>query len=391
MKQRVNRLSYYFKNLEHVYVHWPFCPYKCNFCDFVALASHDQFMQQYHQTLCKEIKDFTGLYDQQNPLKTLYIGGGTPSTYPLHLLSEMFKLLEKQIPFDRNTEVTLEVNPGTVQENALQIWKEIGITRLSIGVQSLKDVVLQNLNRHQRHKDVIDLLQKAQLIFENLSVDFIIGLPGVDEQEWKSMILQAMSWPITHISIYFLMVHEKTPLYFKVQQNQITLPPDDQIVDLYEWTVDVLAQHGFYRYELSNFAKKGFESRHNQAYWDRKSYKGFGLGACSFNGQFRFQNNKNLKQYFQSVLDNKDLVFECEELEQKQISREKIMLGLRRIEGIDLIDIFKDLDQIAQIRFQEKADWLERQGLVKQEKNRLFLTAKGFIVENEVAVNLFPE
>jgi oxygen-independent coproporphyrinogen-3 oxidase len=384
-------LAYYFKNLEHLYIHWPFCPYKCNFCDFVAIASHENFMQQYHESLCKEIQDFKLLFDAQRPLKTLYIGGGTPSTYPLSLLPEMFSNLREVMTFDENTEVTFEVNPGTVVDGALELWKELGINRLSIGVQSLKDTVLQGLNRHQTRIDVISLLQKTESIFENVSVDFIVGLPGVSPEEWKAMILEAMSWPITHISVYFLMVHEKTPLYFKIKQNSVVLPPDDEIIDLYYWTVDILEQHGFHRYELSNFAKNGFESKHNQAYWERKGYKGFGLGACSFNGQFRFQNNKNLRNYFDAVQQGQGLIYEAEEITSQQMSVEKIMLGLRQAKGVDVNDILKDFSPVQQQYFTEKSDWLEKQGLVKQEGGRLFLTPRGFVVENEVAVNLFPE
>lgn len=384
-------MSYYFKNLEHLYIHWPFCPYKCNFCDFVAIASHESFMQQYHESLCQEIQDFKGFFDTQAPLKTLYIGGGTPSTYPLPLLLDMFAILKETVSFNEDTEVTFEVNPGTVEDGALELWKKLGINRLSIGVQSLKDTVLQGLNRHQTKIDVINLLQKTEPLFENVSVDFIVGLPGVSAEEWKLMIFQAMTWPIKHISVYFLMVHEKTPLYFKIKQKTVLLPPDDEIIDLYYWTVDILQQHGFHRYELSNFAKKGFESKHNKAYWDRKGYKGLGLGACSFNGQYRFQNNKNLRNYFQAVKDKDGLIHEVEEITSAQISIEKIMLGLRQAQGVDIADIFKDFTVAQQQYFKEKADWLEEKGFVKQEGGRLFLTPQGFIVENEVAVNLFPE
>jgi oxygen-independent coproporphyrinogen-3 oxidase len=348
-------------------------------------------MQQYHTSLCQEMINFDQKFDSNRPLKTLYIGGGTPSTYPLDLLPDMFATLRKLIPFDDQTEVTFEVNPGTVADGALELWKDLGINRLSIGVQSLKDSVLQGLNRHQTQIDVIHLLQKTKPIFTNVSVDFIIGLPGVSVDEWKAMIIEAMSWPITHISVYFLMVHEKTPLYFKVKQKSVILPPDDQSIDLYYWTVETLESYGFYRYELSNFAKKGFESRHNQAYWDRKSYKGFGLGACSFNGQFRFQNNKNLRNYFTAVVAQEGLLHEVEEITAQQVSIEKIMLGLRQAQGVDVENVLQDFSLAQQQYFKEKADWLERQGLIKQEHGRLFLTPQGYVVENEVAVNLFPE
>jgi len=348
-------------------------------------------MQQYHQALCLEIKRFQGFFDAQAPLKTLYIGGGTPSTYPLIQLQEMFNIFKHGIDFNHATEVTFEVNPGTVADGALEVWKELGINRLSIGVQSLKDTVLQGLNRHQTKSDVIQLLQKTQSLFENVSVDFIVGLPGVSVQEWKSMIEEAMQWPITHISIYFLMVHEKTPLYFKIKQKQMVLPPDDETIDLYSWTVQTLQNHGFYRYELSNFAKQGFQSKHNQAYWDRKGYKGFGLGACSFNGQYRFQNSKNLRAYLEAMQQGKDLIHESEIITPEQVSIEKIMLGLRQAQGVDVADIMREFSLEQCQKFQKKAEWLEEQALIKQENGRLFLTPRGFLLENEVAVNLFPE
>lgn len=348
-------------------------------------------MQQYHEVLLQEIIAFSQNRGSKPILKTLYIGGGTPSTYPLELLPDFFATLRQNFEFNDATEVTFEVNPGTVADGALQLWKHLGINRLSIGVQSLKDTVLQGLNRHQTQKDVIQLLQKTESLFTNVSVDFIIGLPGVSAQEWKEMILQAMSWPITHISIYFLMVHEKTPLYFKVKQHAVILPSDDESIELYEWTVGVLQEHGFNRYELSNFAKQNYQSRHNQAYWDRKNYKGFGLGACSFNGTFRFQNNKNLRNYFQAVARQEDLICQVEELTNEDIYREKIMLGLRQAQGIDMQNLLQNFSQAQYSYFKEKAEWLEEQGLIEQKNGRLFLTAQGYVVENEVAVHLFPE
>ena len=384
-------MDYSFQQLKYLYIHWPFCPYKCNFCDFVALASHEEFMNQYHKSLCNEIKSFHGSFGEKTLLKTIYMGGGTPSTYPLDQLLDMFATLEDIFIFDQTTEVTLEVNPGTLKERSLDVWKQVGINRLSVGVQSLKDVVLKGLNRHQKRKDVIELLDKAQGKFENISVDFILGLPGVSAEEWKSMIQEAMSWPIKHISVYFLMVHEKTPLYFKVKKKSVVLPPDDEIIDLYHWTVDILKEHGFERYELSNFAKPGFQSRHNQAYWERESYKGFGLGACSFNGKNRFQNSKNLQNYFDAVEKNEGLIIQSESLSEKQIATEKIMLGLRQIKGVDIEDVTQNFSTKQKERFLSQSDYLEKQGLLKQMNGKLFLTPRGFVVENEVAVNLFPE
>lgn len=354
------------------------------------MASHEQFMVDYHKALCQEIESSIDSIDSK-PLKTIYLGGGTPSTYPADLLLDTFGILRKYFTFDERTEITIEVNPGTATPELLKVWHQVGINRLSIGVQSLKDQVLKSLNRHQTVQQVTTLLQEASNYFENLSVDFILGLPGVSDEEWKEMIEQAMTWPIKHISIYFLMVHENTPLYFKVQTKKMNLPPDDGTVDLYNWTVDFIAQHGFERYELSNFAKTGFRSRHNQAYWDRESYRGFGLGACSFNGSVRFQNNKNLGKYIDQLASGVSPIESSELLTVQQIAMEKIMLGLRCQQGMGVVDYAKDLDHSQKTKFFAALEELQRADLVEHTQGIIRLTPKGFALENEVAVRLFPD
>ena len=382
-------MSYVFRGLEYLYIHWPFCPYKCHFCDFVAMASHEQFMTNYHNALCQEIA-LAAPFLKSKQLKTIYLGGGTPSTYPTDLLLDTFAILHKYFNFDKQIEITIEVNPGTVTPDLLQIWHKIGINRLSIGVQSLNDKILESLNRHQTVAQVRTLLQEACKYFENLSVDLILGLPGVSNEEWKLMIKEVMTWPIKHISVYFLMVNENTPLYFKVQSQKVNLPPDDETVDLYNWTVDYLKEHGFNRYELSNFAKEGFQSRHNQAYWDRLAYRGFGLGACSFNGEIRFQNNKNLCKYIDMLSKQEFPIEMSEHLTANQISIEKIMLGLRCQQGICIKDYVKNLQSEQKTHFFNQIEQLEQAGLIEHIQGIVRLTPKGFTLENEIAIRLFP-
>ncbi len=354
------------------------------------MASHEQFMIDYHKALCQEIEQSMPNI-ASDALKTLYFGGGTPSTYPAPLLLDTFAILRKYFIFDPAIEITIEVNPGTVTKDLVRAWHEVGINRLSIGVQSLKDQVLKALNRQQTVEQVHTLLQEAQQYFKNISVDFILGLPGVSDQDWKLMIEEAMTWPITHISIYFLMVHENTPLYFKVQTAKINLPPDDALVDLYDWTVDYLAAHGFYRYELSNFAKNGFESLHNKAYWDRKAYRGYGLGACSFNGEVRFQNSKNLGHYIAQNKVQQSVIEMVEVLTAEQIAREKIMLGLRCERGMLIQEYVASLNQLQQDCFFKAVAMLQQAQLLVCEAGVIRLTPKGFALENEVIVRLFPE
>lgn len=375
-------------NTRSIYIHWPFCPYKCNFCPFVAIASHDQFMERYHNALVAEIKAYASHYSSKMPLDTIYMGGGTPSTYPDALLLDMVCILRDVFVFDASTEITIEVNPGTVRPEQLKLWKSLGINRLSIGVQSLKDPVLKKLNRHQSAQDVYTVLAQAKDHFENVSVDFILGLPEVSAQEWKDLICTAVLWPIGHISIYFLMVHEDTPLYFGVKKKQISLPCDDEIVDLYYWTIEYLALHGFEQYEISNFARAGYQSRHNSVYWDRKPYKGFGLGACEFDGITRLQNQKNLSKYLESIAKGEEITIFSETLSPEQVYLEKVMLGLRRSKGVSYDLLMENLPEQQISLLREKVTLLQESDFIAERDGNLVLTPKGLAVENDIVVKL---
>ena len=368
------------------YIHWPFCPYRCNFCSFVAMAGHENFMEQYHMALCKELEMFSDSYAADKNLETIYIGGGTPSLYPNILVLDMFGKIRSSFNFEKSSEVTIEVNPGTVQKEQLSLWKELGVNRLSIGVQSLNDNVLKKLNRLQTAKDVFNLLQDAPKFYNNISIDLILGLPGVSKKEWENLLKEVITWPIKHISVYFLTVHEDTPLFFKIKTKQLSELEEDLIVEQYKNTVDFLDKNGFEQYELSNFAKKGFESKHNQVYWDRKPYKGFGLGASSFNGQSRFVNEKNLISYLKKIEQGVDLTSFSEKLTKKQVFLEKLMLGLRQRKGLSIIDLENEL--INKKTFFEKIRLLEEKGLIKKRNDKLYLTLDGLSVENEIILQL---
>lgn len=345
-------------------------------------------MERYHNTLVKELKDFAQHYTSKIQLDTIFIGGGTPSTYPDNLLLDMCGILKEIFVFDESCEFSIEVNPGTVRPEQLALWKKLGINRLSIGVQSLKDQMLKKLNRHQTTQDVYTVLDQAKEHFDNVSVDFILGLPEVSSQDWKELIEKAVTWPIKHVSIYFLMVHEDTPLYFGVKKKQITLPCDDEIVDLYYWTVEYLAAHGFEQYEISNFAKAGYYSRHNSMYWDRKPYKGFGLGACEFDGVTRLQNQKNLNKYFDGVENGKDITIFSEVLTSEQVYLEKVMLGLRRAQGVAYEDLLEHLSDAQQVHIKEQIKMLQETEFIAERNGRLVLTPKGLAMENDIVVKL---
>lgn len=374
--------------VQSLYIHWPFCPYRCHFCPFVALAGHDEYMERYHNALKQEILLFAHAQENKNLLNTIFIGGGTPSTYPPNLLLDTFDTLYNEFKMSQDIEITLEVNPGTVCQEKLEVWRQVGINRLSIGVQSLNNAVLKSLNRHQEAHTVLKLLTDAEKTFSNISVDLIIGLPGISEQEWKELIYQVVTWPIKHVSMYFLTVHEDTQLYFGIKQQKFILPSDDSIVDLYHWTIAHFKQHGFEQYEISNFARDGFTSRHNSIYWQRKPYKAFGLGACSFDGNTRFQNEKNLMSYLEGIEQDKKVQAVSEQLSAKQVWLEQLMLGLRQIKGVLVDAILEPLDKQQQVKFQETIDSLCEAQLMRRMQGRIVLNAAGLAVANEVIVRL---
>jgi oxygen-independent coproporphyrinogen III oxidase len=375
-------------NTRSLYIHWPFCPYRCHYCPFVALASHDPFMERYHNALVKEIRNFGKNYTEKLPLDTIYFGGGTPSTYPDHLLLDMFGILREYFTFDANTEITLEVNPGTVRFEQLALWKKLGINRISIGVQSLNDAVLQKLNRLQKATDVYSLLEKAPDYFDNISVDVILGLPGVSKTEWKSLLATVSTWKITHLSMYVLEIHDSTPLFFNVKTKKVTLPCDDEVVELYHWSREFLADHGFAQYEVSSFARNGKESRHNTTYWERKPYRGFGLGACSFDGASRLQNEKNLMKYLESIEQDTYQPIFTEIITKDQIYAEKIMLGLRRMKGVCWEDISQNLSNEQKEKLKITIGTLQEKKLITEQNGRLQLTPAGLVVENEIITRL---
>lgn len=374
-------------NTRSLYIHWPFCPYRCHYCPFVALASHDPFMERYHNALIKEIKEFGEKCPEKLSLDTIYFGGGTPSTYPDHLLIEMFAVLNEYFIIN-NTEITLEVNPGTVRFEQLALWKKLGINRISVGVQSLNDDALKKLNRLQKAADVYTLLNTAPDYFDNISVDVILGLPGISTTEWESLLATIVTWKITHISMYVLEVHDSTPLFFNVKSKKVTLPCDDDVINAYYWSREFLAKHGFTQYEVSSFARNGKESRHNSTYWERRPYRGFGLGACSFDGTSRLQNEKNLMKYLQTIEQNDYKPIFAETLSENQIYTEKVMLGLRRTKGVCWEEISSNLDSEQKRKIRLTIDMLQQKNLITENNGHLQLSPAGLVVENEIITQL---
>lgn len=382
-------MSYDFTaDAQSLYLHWPFCPYRCRFCPFIAMSGHDQHMGEYHAALMQEIGCFAQKYTGNRAIRTLYLGGGTPSTMPNNLLLDTLGTLKSEFVFDSSGEITIEVNPGTVTKEQASLWRQAGINRVSVGVQSLNDGVLHALGRYQTAADVRTLIPLLADQFENLSVDLILGLPGVSPEEWKQQLQRITTWPITHLSLYFLSLDPFTRLESDVRMGKCALPGEHEVLKLYYWSIKFLEQQGFGQYEISNFARSGYESKHNQAYWERQPYKGFGLGAWSYDGVSRLQNKKSLVPYVHGIQRGDDITEYCERLTPEQVRLEKIMLGLRQMRGVCTEDLVAGRSVLQQQILKETIARLVQEQLLVERAGRVLLTPAGYAVENRIAVEL---
>lgn len=370
-----------------LYIHIPFCRSKCDYCDFYSLANREDRMDDYQKALLAHLRE-TAPLAQDIPVDTIYFGGGTPSFYGEKRLRELLAAIKKEFRVEKNAEITLEANPDSVDLKALRALRRAGFNRLSLGMQSACPAELEAVHRPHTVKQVDEAVAAAKKAgFKNLSLDLIYGLPGQTMDSWKATVEHALSLIPQHLSCYGLKVEEGTPLAARVEAGE-TLPDDDAQADLYLWTVGRLARAGLEQYEISNFAKHGFPSRHNLRYWLMRPYAGFGPGAHSDFGGRRYAWVRDLDQYIQGVLQGGSIVDSEELIPRRERGGEYLMLRLRTTQGIDEWEYrgeyFMDFEPIeARLREFETQGWAE-----KTEAGRWRLTPKGFLVSNQLIGDL---
>lgn len=307
--------------IKSVYIHIPFCRKKCNYCTFVSYDTLN-LKNVYIDALLYEIKsNYKG-----EILNTIYFGGGTPSILSVNDFKQILNLFN----YDEKTEVTVEVNPETVDKNRLKELKNLGINRLSIGVQDFNDEILKLIGRNHTASDVHRVVRDAKNAgFKNVSIDLIYGLPKQNLSSLKSTLMEALELDITHISLYGLKIEEGCHFYNKKPDF---LPENDDQAQMYTEAVNFLKKEGFSHYEISNFSKTGYESRHNLNYWNNENYYGFGAAASGYENNIRYTNQDNIEKYIQNP---KLKIFKAEVSDSEKLE-EEIFLGLRRTNGIDI-------------------------------------------------------
>ncbi|MEI2738918.1 MAG: radical SAM family heme chaperone HemW [Chitinophagaceae bacterium] len=361
-----------------VYIHIPFCKQACHYCNF-HFATSLHYKNDLIAALLKEIS-FQKDYLKEEAVETIYFGGGTPSLCTKQELENIIAAIKSSFTITNDAEITLEANPDDITEGILIGWKEIGINRLSIGIQSFFEEDLKWMNRAHTAQQAIDTLQLARKYFDNITIDLIYGTPQLTNERWEQNVKTAVSLNIPHLSCYALTVEPKTPLdkMIRLQKSQ-DINPDkqsEQFLLLMQWLEDA----GYEQYEISNFAKPGWRSRHNSSYWQGKKYLGLGPSAHSFNGIARQWNIANNNLYIESITKG-TVPFEKEELTETQKLNEYIMTSLRTTEGLELAIIGKEL--------LDKSQKFIAGGLMKLENNSLVLTREGRLLADGIAAALF--
>lgn len=342
-----------------IYVHVPFCKQKCRYCSFASSpCKADNDVSRYLTALNSEIDLAFSRLEKRN-ISTVYIGGGTPSLLSIKEFDEIVKSLSKYVDLKTLNEFTVECNPESISLEKLEYLKSVGVNRISIGVQSLNDENLKDIGRIHDSNTAISAVKLAIGIFDNVSVDFIVGLPH-DDVESVCGEIDIFAPLVQHISVYTLQVEEGTPLEKLICEKKISVPDDDFVTDLYDAMRRKLSEYGFERYEISNFARDGKYSRHNVGYWTRAEYIGLGPGASSFlktipeKEEIRYTNEDSLEEYIQSVENATDYPFvETETLNAGDIKKERIMLGLRLSDGIEETALDEDMKSTIREKYEE--------------------------------------
>ncbi len=355
-----------------LYVHVPFCIKKCKYCSFYSLPYDRDLEKLYIKAILKEIEIAKHL---PHLLKTIYIGGGTPSSLSIHGLESLLLGLIKNFKIARDVEFSIEINPKTLSMEKLDLLKDYGINRLSIGVQSFNDKELLFLGRIHNAQEAVKTVETAlENGFENISIDLIYGIPVQTLKSLKETLNKAVNTAVSHISAYELSVEENTPLWKELYAGNFSLFSQDDIALMYELITDFLKEKGFKKYEISNFARTGFECKHNISYWLRKPYLGLGPSAHSFIDRKRFHNPLNLFLYANSLLNGKLAWIDDYSVDKVESLKEKIFLGLRMTEGINLkerclLEFLKDCG---------------KEKLLSISGNKVKLTDKGMLISNEI-------
>lgn len=374
-----------------LYIHIPFCVKKCAYCDFLSGPSTLEVREAYVNCLIEEICHckHAGVGDSDNKwapcdpenyeVVSAFFGGGTPSILKPDQIRRIMTALKEVFCWNSDAEVTIEANPGTVDEEKLRNYLDCGINRISFGLQSADNEELRKLGRIHTWEEFLDSFHQARIAgFTNINVDLMSALPGQTVDSWRKTLEKVLELKPEHISAYSLIIEEGTPFYEKYEDHPELPPPEEEERQMYHDTKKILHEHGYERYEISNYARTGYACRHNLGYWERREYKGFGLGSASLLENRRYTNTCELKQYLQGRIRGTE-----EELSEQDIREETFFLGLRKMEGID--------PGPYRAHYEKLLEKLQMQQLLEEKNGRISLTEYGIDISNYVLAQFLED
>ena len=362
-----------------LYVHIPFCVRKCPYCDFLSGPSDEETKDRYIEALLKEIRAAEHTEDYE--IVSVFIGGGTPSALKAEAIASIMRTLQEQFFFCEDAEVTIEANPGTVDLEKLTIYRNVGINRLSLGLQSTDAEELKLLGRIHSYEEFLKSYEWAREAgFSNINIDLMFAIPGQTGEAWRQHLYQVAELNPEHISAYSLIIEEGTPF---AEQN-LDLPDEDTEYQMYEDTAEILERYGYRQYEISNYAKQGYMCRHNAGYWQRLEYLGFGLGASSLYGGMRFSNTHQMQEYLKESRNPDQIRKDVTVLSRNEQIEEFMFLGLRMTEGISEKKFEENFDVRLMDVYGDILQKYEETGFMEHIETKWRLTRKGIHVSNHI-------
>jgi len=374
-----------------LYIHIPFCEKKCYYCDFSSYSGKNHLIDSYIEALKKEIVLHKTTLDNHK-ISTIFFGGGTPSILSGNQIAEIMDTISKYYCIETKAEISMEANPGTLTYDKLKTYYASGINRLSIGLQACQNDLLRTLGRIHSFEEYIKNLEEARNIgFTNINTDLMFSLPGQNEKHWEESLEKIVSLNIPHISAYSLIVEEETPFFNLVESKRIILPHEEIELKMYHHTIHYLKQNGYNHYEISNFAKPGFQCKHNLTYWYNKSYIGLGSGAHSCFNKKRFNNVNKIEEYIKLLLNDKTPIEDEINLSIKDEISETMFLGLRMMQGVSIEEFIKRFNVSPLEVYKDVIHKFKTQNLLYWDEKHIRLTQKGIDLSNIVFQEMLLE
>lgn len=368
-----------------VYIHVPFCKKKCNYCDFYSVKWDNDWENKYIEAVMDEIKGYKEMIRDKYKVDTIYFGGGTPTIINPANLKRIIDTISILTDVDKNAEISMEANPNTLTDENLKQYRKSGINRLSIGIQSLNDDILKKIGRIHNSADALDAIDRARKHgFENINADAMFNIPGQTTEDIEDTLSKIIERGVKHISFYSLKLEKGTPMYSMEQKKLITMPDEDEERNMYYKGRIVMEKNKLFQYEISNFAVKGFECRHNLKYWNQEEYIGIGPSAHSFMNSIRYSNPSDLKQYCKNSEENNFNRTIQEEMNDDDLMFEYIMLRLRLTEGLDALEFKNKFNVDFFETYQKQTNYLTDNKLIENDGSIVKLTERGMDISNYV-------